>query len=643
MKKKLSLLMAMIMVLSLAVIPGFGAVPLDTGLAMYAIGSMIGTPAPVEYNINPARTNPENAYGPFDAIQNAGENLFYSLASHDYTEFSFGSEFFNIEDTDEVTDMEFSEVTWGDSWHPEAALVFLKGAKIGTYDVNVDYGTDLEDFGYFAGIIWNKVGLQNVSEANRDLTLNDAADELGIAGRLFISNTYGIDGNFGITHFKMPEEVVSASAVVLVDITSLVYGLAGSPRSNTYNTGKDGYDLDAIRVYGYEPPVISGTVDGAKFDLSENPITDATFDFEIYAWVDDAVGDLVAKAQSINGDFIFSQPGDIDDVSADTLELPEGMYYIEEVNLPPDYEFVKFIILDGGLPGPEQGNGAWFTIDSTEQILTIIAYNQKLNNFKAYKFNGAMEEEVGFMDFSFDFVLRKIVDEIPMDYATGHSLMDGSGMIVWDLIETEEVEMLEELMLPPGNYEMYEYMKDGFMLVGTKLITQGMNDPEPVELPGNEMTVPFMVMEGGSVMIKYANEMTYHDETAYAYFDDDSIQLNTLRKNKNWGWYIETEDLMLETPYEIYAGAGQNILENGVMVGTVTFYTDMGGMYYYMLDFSGYPGEIDPFVVEEHFGVYATSDEIPKGPGLFTNLIPADEAGVLVLHLVVSIPNVMPE
>lgn len=641
MKKKLSLLMAMIMVLSLAAIPGFGAVPLDTGLEMYASGSTTGPATP--YVITPSRTNPANAYYEFDAIQNAGENLFYSLASHEYSKFTFGDEFNNIEDTDTLTDMQFSEVTWGDTWHPEAALVFLTGAKIGDINTNVQYAPLDGGFGYFAGIIWNKVGIQNVAALARTNVVNSYADLYDVESRIFIDNTFGLDGNFGITKFRMPEEVVSADGVVLVDITHLVYNMATSSRASTYSSGKDGYDLDAIRVYGYEPPVISGTIDGAKFDLSENPITDVTFDFEIYAWVDDAIGDLVAKAQSINGDFVFSQPGVIDDISADTLELPEGMYYIEEVNIPPDYEFVKFIILDGGLPGPEQGNGALFTVTPNTVSMTILSYNQKFGNFKAYKFNGAMEEEVGFMDFSFDFVLRKIVDEIPMEYATGHSLMDGSGMIVWDLIETEEVEMLEELMLPPGYYEMYEYMKDGFMLVGTKLITQGMNDPEPDELPGIDMTVPFMIMEGGSVMIKYANEMTYHDETAYAYFDDDSIQLNTLRKNNNWGWYIETEDLMLETPYEIYAGAGQNILENGVMVGTVTFYTDMDGMYYYMLDFSGYPGEIDPFVVEEHFGVYATAEEIPKGPGQFTNLIPADEASVLVLHLVVSIPNVMPE
>lgn len=641
MKKKLSLLMAMIMVLSLAAIPGFGAVPLDTGLEMYASGSTTGPATP--YVITPSRTNPANAYYEFDAIQNAGENLFYSLASHEFSKFTFGDEFYNIEDTDTLTDMQFSEVTWGDTWHPEAALVFLTGAKIGDINTNVQYAPLDGGFGYFAGIIWNKVGIQNVAALARTNVVNSYADLYDVESRIFIDNTFGLDGNFGITKFRMPEEVVSADGVVLVDITHLVYNMATSSRASTYSSGKDGYDLDAIRVYGYEPPVISGTIDGAKFDLSENPITDVTFDFEIYAWVDDAIGDLVAKAQSINGDFDFSQPDNIDDISADTLELPEGMYYIEEINIPLGYEFVKFIIFDGALEGLPQGNGAVFTVTPNTISMSIIAYNQKLSNFKAYKFNGAMEEEVGFMDFSFDFMLRKKVDEISMDYATGYSLMDGSGMIVWDLIETEEVEMLEELMLPPGNYEMYEYMKDGFMLVGTKLITQGMNDPEPVELPGNEMTVPFMVMEGDSVMIKYANEMTYYDETAYAYFDEDSIQLNTLKKNNNWGWYIETEDLMLETPYEIYAGAGQNILENGVMVGTVTFNTDMDGMYYYTLDFSGYPGEIDPFVVEEHFGVYATSDEIPKGPGLFTNLIPADEAGVLVLHLVVSIPNVMPE
>ncbi|HAS74663.1 MAG TPA: hypothetical protein DCS67_11015 [Clostridiales bacterium UBA8960] len=640
MKKKISLLMAMIMVMSLAVIPGFGAVPRDDGLIMYATGSVLGPATP--YEIVTARKNPANAYGQFDAIQNAGENLFYSLASHEYTKFTFADTFFNIEDTDLLTDMQFSEVTWGDTWHPEAALVFLTGAKIGDIDTNVPYALMDGGHGYFAGIIWNKVGIQNVAALSRSNVVSTFANNYDVETRAFIDNTYGLEGNFGITRFRIPEEVVSADGVILVDITHLVYNMAGTTRGSTYSTGEDGYDLDAIRVYGYEPPVISGTIDGVKYDLSGNPITDATFDFEIYKWVDDEIGDLVAKAQSSDGDFDFSQPGDIDDVSADNLVLPTGVYYIKEVNIPSGYDFVNFIIVDGGTPGEPQDNGAWFTIDSAQQQIIINAINQKLGNFKAFKFNGEEEGQVGFTDYSFDFVLRKMVDDIPMDYASGHSLMDGFGKILWDLTDTEEVEALEELLLPTGYYEMFEVTKDGFMLVGTKLITQEMDETEPTELPGTEMTVPFMVMEGSSIQIEYSNAMIYHDETAFAYFGESSITLNTLRNNNNWGWYIKTEDLILDVPYEIYAAAGQNILSNGVLVGTVTFHV-MDNMYYYSLDFSSYPGDIDPFVIQEHLGVYKTAGEIPRGPGLFTNLVTVDEAGVIVLHLVVSIPVVMPE
>lgn len=641
MKKKISLLMAMIMVLSLAVTPGFGAVPRDDGLIMYATGSTTGPATP--YVITPSRTNPANAFGPFDAIQNAGENLFYSLASHEYSKFTFGKDFYNIVDTDMLTDMQFSEVTWGDTWHPEAALVFLTGAKIGDINTNVPYVPLDGGFGYFAGIIWNKVGIQDVTALARTNVVNSYALNYGVETRAFIDNTYGLDGNFGITRFRMPEEVVSADGVVLVDITHLVYTMAGSSRASTYSSGKDGYDLDAIRVYGYNPPVISGTIDGEKRDLSENPITDATFNFAIYKWVDDAKGEPVAKAISTDGDFKFSQPDDIDDVTADTLVLPEGTYYIEELDIPLGYEFVKFIIVDGGEPGSEQGNGALFTIDSTQQQLAIIAYNQKLSNFKAYKFNGAFDEEAGFTDFSFDFVLRKIVDEIPMNYATGHSVMDGTGMILWDLVGTDEVEALFDLLLPAGEYEMYEDTKDGFMLVGTTLITQDLDETEPTELPGTEMTVPFIAMDGRDITVKYTNIMTYHDETAFAFFGDSSVALNTLRRNNNWGWYIATDNLMLNTPYDIYAGAGQNNLANGTLVGTVKFFIDDDDMYYYILDFSGYPGDYKPFAVEEHFGVYALATEIPNGPGLFTNLVTASDANVLVLHLVVSIPDVMPE
>lgn len=642
MRKYLSFLLVFTMIFSMAVMPSYAYVPLDIGLAMNATGSEVGVLTGL--NTNPSRSNPANAYGEFDAVQNAGENLFYSLATYNYTKFTFDDVFYNIEDNANVTDMEFSEVTWGTSWHPEAALVFLTGVKTGTVDSPVDYVALDGGYGYFAGIIWNKVGLQNVSDVNRNLTLAAYAGLYGVGLRTFLPNVYHIDGNFGVTQFKMPEEVVSADGVILVDITSEVYGLAGTSRASTYATGKDGYDLDAIRVYGYEPIVVSGLVDGQKYDASGSFLYDVPFDFEIYTWVEGQKGELVAKAQSevANlGDFLFSQPGEIDNITASNLELSEGEYYIEEVNIPLNYEFVKFVIADGLNPVSEFGNGATFSVIGENQNIAIEAYNQKkLSHFVAYKYNGASAEPEGFVDYSFDFVLKD-VDNL-MDYAYGHSLTDGSGLIVWDLADTEEIEMLEDLELPEGNFEVMEMQKPGFNLTGTMLYIQDVDDLEPAVTPGSEMTVPFMSLAGREIRVEYANSLIYRNETAYAFFDESSVQLNTIKKNKNWGWYIETANLTTGTPYTIYAGAGGNDISKAMNMGTVTF--DIVDNYYvYYINLTPFPGEAQPMVTEEHFGVYMSSSDIPNAPGKFTNIVPADMAGVLVLHMVVSFPSVLPD
>lgn len=660
MRKYLSFLLVFTMIISMAVMPSYAYVPLDTGLAMYVPvnGSTTGT----EWKVSPISTRNESfrAEGVFDATDaignktSDGASKFYSLATHYYTQFTFDSPFFNIEDTTTEADIEFAEVTWGSTWHPEAALVFLTDAETGTYGSSTPYLNDDAGLGlgatYFAGVIWNKVGLDVLTPEVRQGILDGYESDFAIVRDFIPSTGYTIGNDAAVTLMYLPEEVVSASGVILIDITDKVYSLTGvSVRTNSYGTGPnqgvDGYDLDAIRVYGYEPIVVSGLVDGQKYDASGSFLSDMPFDFEIYTWVEGQKGELVAKAQSevANlGDFLFSQPGEIDNISASNLELPVGDYYIEEVNIPLNYEFVKFVIVDGLLgPGPDQGNGAMFTIVNENTNISIEAYNQKkLSHFVAYKYNGASAEPEGFVDYSFDFVLKD-VDNL-MDYAYGHSLTDGSGLIVWDLADTEEVEMLEDLELPEGNFEVMEIPKPGFNLTGTMLYIQDVDDLDPTVTPGSEMTVPFMSLAGREIRLEYANSLIYRDETAYAFFDESSVQLNTIKKNKNWGWYIETANLTTGTPYTIYAGAGGNDISKGMNMGTVTFYI-LDNYYVYYINLTPFPGEAQPMVTEEHFGVYMSSSDIPNAPGKFTNLVPADMAGVLVLHMVVSFPTVLPD
>lgn len=644
MKKKIIIFMVLLLIMSVAIVPGFSSIALDETLAMYATDAMIGPINPI--TINPNRTDSTNALYEFDAIQNAGDNLFYSLASHDYTKFSFDDDFYNIMDTPTVSDIEFSEVTWGESWHPEAALVFLTGAQIGDIDTNTAYVPTDGSYGYYAGIIWNKVGIQNVSSASRTNIVNDYATDYGVGARGFIDNTYALDGNFGITQFKMPEEVVFAEGVILVDITSEIYGMAGSTRARTYPTGKDGYDLDAIRAYTHEPIVIAGTITGQKLDAPESPLYDVPFEVEIFTWVDNAKGERVAKAQSdilTMGAFLFSVPGDIDTITADNLILPGGEYYIEEVNIPLQYAFVKFVMVDGlNGPGPEQGNGARFTITTTEQTLHIEAYNEKVpSNFTAYKYDASkMDPMMGFYDYSFDFVLFDVDHQ--MDYAYGHSLLDGSGLILWDLKDTETVEMLSEVDLPDGNFIVMEVAKEGFTYMGANLMIHYADMADPTILPVTTMSVPFAVVAASEIRVEFMNDLNYRHETAYAYYGDDSLKLNDLRKNNNWGWYANLDDIELNVPYDIYAGAGGNDISKGVLVGTVTF-SIVDNHYQYELDFTAYPGTVDPVATEVHFGVYDKANKIPKGPGQFTNLVLASDANFIVLHLVVEFPTIMPE
>ncbi|MDD3641256.1 MAG: hypothetical protein PHE00_05655 [Atribacterota bacterium] len=260
--------------------------PDDPALVMYANDWEAGPIVPVNFApytaaTHPARLNPANALGPFDAVQSPPtadptfnpNEYFFGLAAREWTHYTFGEEFANIA---VYPDILFSEVTWGSGWHVEAALVYLTNATVHGYD---GYYPDNDGgFGYYAGIVWNKVGIQSVSAAQRL-----AITESYFGGtRDFQNNTFVQDGNFGISQFHLPDEVIRAEGIVLVDITKDVFNLAGGQYTSPtgyqvtldagyipqqgveitsadvaavygYVGNTDGYDLDAIRVYRPAP------------------------------------------------------------------------------------------------------------------------------------------------------------------------------------------------------------------------------------------------------------------------------------------------------------------------------------------------------------------------------------------------------
>jgi hypothetical protein len=249
MKKATCLFITFVMLLSFCTIPAFAAVPVDDSNLMYANDVEPGAAVTV-LTSSADRLHPENALGMFDAVQSEGTSAnskFYAVASHEWTNYTFEDKFWNV---DGEPDIEFCEVTWGSIWHPEAVMVYLTDAYV--LDVNGDvvpYEPIDDGFGYFAGLAWNKIGINDVSAARRsEITLQYFDGD-----RDFEANTFGQNGNFGFTRFYLPNEVVYASGITLVDVTKNVYAEDGAAGAKTYIGATDGYDLDAIRVYKYTP------------------------------------------------------------------------------------------------------------------------------------------------------------------------------------------------------------------------------------------------------------------------------------------------------------------------------------------------------------------------------------------------------
>lgn len=278
--------------------PAMAATPeVPADQAMYAADVTYGDPVPV--NMDPAnadhwmRLDPRNVLGPFDASQSQGgaaNDYFFSLAARTATTYTFGEKFCNVSAWPTTpsswanTDIQFAEVTWGSgaSWHPEAAQVFLTGAVVD--------GVPQTD-PYYVGVVWNRIGVQYVTAANRLATAQSYSPD---PARELATSVVQTDGVQQLIGFNLPANVQSAVGVKLVDVTADVYDLptttAGGSLAATYldvagtgalftvagdpavqtditvtsgtNGNTDGYDLDAIRVYKCAPELGTKTATG---------------------------------------------------------------------------------------------------------------------------------------------------------------------------------------------------------------------------------------------------------------------------------------------------------------------------------------------------------------------------------------------
>jgi len=379
-----------------------------------------------------------------------------------------------------------------------------------------------------------------------------------------------------------------------------------------------------------------------KFDANEEentPFADLSFSFEL--WKGDA---LFAIGESgPDGSVLFylewDEFGDPIGEGLTDLDLLYGDYTIKEVDIPISHEFVKLMVhADDDEPILIDETTEYMFSAGDVDTFEFYFYNKiKTSEITGFKFNSAslIPEVPGFTDVSFNFLVK---NEELETVAIGHSLMDGTGVIIfhleWDEFGVPTDTGTTTLVLPYGLYTTEEVSKTGYQYMGYEKY-----EGEILVDSGIATSISFQAGTSPTFKFIFKNEkiIIYKDDTAYAFPGyitgstlDGGKLLDVVKKSNNWGWYINDQ----EGTFDLIAGAGKNIVENGTKVGTVTIFIKPNGYYGYTLNLM--PGA--SVVGSPHFGVYNSPSKIPNAPGQYTNNILAAQATVMVFHVSVHYP-----
>lgn len=144
--------------------------------------------------------------------------------------------------------------------------------------------------------------------------------------------------------------------------------------------------------------------------------------------------------------------------------------------------------------------------------------------------------------------------------------------------------------LRAGSYTLSESFgslnADGFWKTPDGKYWKPLNGPIAVNLPTDASDC-----DTGANLHNFFNQC-YNKETAWAYGGIRHTEITGLTSN-NWGWTIPlgvvdaTQDYMLRDNVPIFAGAGQNVLTKGYLVGYVDIYIEGGEIKYTVTNVDG--------------------------------------------------------
>lgn len=319
---------------------------------------------------------------------------------------------------------------------------------------------------------------------------------------------------------------------------------------------------------GFEPPTeIYGLLSGVKYDEIGNPIIGKTFYFEIFNAEDDPEEDepvALAYSDSLTGEMMFklNGVGDYDN----ELELEPGNYKIYEVNLPPEYEFVKFVITTNAVPTEFNYNGAPFTVpESANSIVQFLAVNRmKDSSITAFKYDAAHEEDTPFADMMFEFELWIDDEEETEPLAIGQSQPDGSILFFKEWDEEGPIgDGVATLDLLYGSYlikevnipESHKFVKYAIMIDEEETVWSDEEDPPIIE---------FMAGDVDNIIFKFYNIEKTSELRAFKF--------NAASTDENIPGFTDISfDFLVKNSDEEIVALGRSVMDG---TGKVLFYTE---------------------------------------------------------------------